>query len=51
MSNKKKEVKEEILREGDFYKNNIIDMVNSLNDAWILKTIHNFFVGMTKEGN
>lgn len=33
----------------DRYKEKIVDMVNRINDVWLLKAIHNFVVGMTKE--
>lgn len=31
------------------YKQEIIDMVGQIKETWILKTIYNFVVGMTKE--
>lgn len=40
-----------IFKEKEWYREKIIEMVNQINDAWILKTIHAFVVGMTKEGD
>lgn len=51
MSDKKREINEKMFREEEFYREKIIDMVNQIENVWILKTIHNFIVGMTKEGN
>lgn len=34
-----------------WYKEKIIEMVEQIEDAWILKAIHNFIVGMAKEGD
>lgn len=33
------------------YKQRIIEIVEKIQDVWILKTIYNFIVGMTKKGN
>lgn len=38
-----------IFREKDWYKKKIIETVSQIKDVWILKTMHNFIVGMTKE--
>lgn len=33
------------------YREKIVEMVKRIEDVWILKTIHKFIVGMTKEGS
>lgn len=38
-------------REKLWYQQKIIEIVSQINDEWILKSIHDFVVGMTKEGN
>lgn len=35
----------------EWYREKIVEMTNQINDTWILKTIHDFIVGMTKEGD
>lgn len=40
-----------VFRERDWYRQKIIDKVSQINDAWVLKSIHDFVAGMTKEGN
>lgn len=33
------------------YRDKIVKLIELIEDEWILKTIHNFIVGMTKEGD
>lgn len=35
---------------GNSYRDKIVEKIGQIEDEWILKTIHNFIVGMTKEG-
>lgn len=36
---------------GSSYRDKIVELIELIEDEWILKTIHNFIVGMTKEGD
>lgn len=37
--------------ETEKYREKIAEAANSIQDAWILKVIHDFIIGMTKEGD
>ncbi len=43
--------KQPVFREKEWYREKIAEMVAEIKDVWILKAIHNFIVGMTKEGD
>ena len=51
MSNKREVKIKDAKQEVKWYRERIIDMVNQIEDVWILKTVHNFIVGMIKEGD
>ena len=53
MRNKRIDTVSQIKKEEhmDSYREKIAEMVGQIEDVWILKAIHNFIVGMTKEGN
>lgn len=40
-----------VFKEKNWYQNKIIDTVSQINDEWILTSIYDFIVGMTKEGS
>ena len=53
MMDKRKDTISQIAKEEnmDSYREKIAEVVGQIEDVWILKTIFNFVVGMTKEGN
>lgn len=36
---------------GDWYRKNIIDAVNSIDDIWILRELYKMILHITKEGD
>lgn len=48
---KKKSKKDSVLKEKEAYKKRIIDMVENINDEWILKQIYRMIINIAKEGS
>lgn len=43
--------KQSIFREKEWYMEKIVEIVDQIDDIWILNQIHKFAINMTKEGD